>query len=196
MAWLSIAIQHAKSADAQHYAALPALSAAINPIPYKRQNTLKRLWWCCIIRDRIVGLCMRRSIQITRAHFDFDMNSILGYTDLLDEVDRSKVYNPETKRCLAEVLAQLVELCVVLTDIIMLVFPLDDSPGWGREMKSEESARIRGCKVALRRWYRGATLRFPMFGGGQLPRMTTPGGKEFQHDSVILYTNLMYMYYQ
>ncbi|KAF5519523.1 Cutinase transcription factor 1 beta [Colletotrichum aenigma] len=185
-AWLTIAIQNAKTVEAHHYATRTA--------PPKKRNLLKRLWWCCIIRDRIVGLGMRRGVQITRSHFDFDANGILGYSDFADEIERSRVYNPGTKRCLAEILEQLVELCVVLTDILILVFPLDDSPGWGREMRAEEQDRVRGCKMALRRWYKGATLRFPMFGGGSVARMKSPGN-EFQHDSVILYTNLMYMYY-
>ncbi|KXH28395.1 fungal specific transcription factor domain-containing protein [Colletotrichum simmondsii] len=185
-AWLSIAIQNAKMVEAHHYATRTA-----SP---KKRNLLKRLWWCCIIRDRIVGLGLRRSLQITRSHFTFDPNESLGYSDLADEIERSRVYNPGTKRCLAEILEQLVELCVVLTDILILVFPLDDRPGWGREMRAEEQDKVRVCKVALQRWYKGVTMRFPMFGGGSVARMKAPGN-EFQHDSVILYTNLMYMYY-
>jgi hypothetical protein len=139
---------------------------------------------------------MRRSILISRAHFDFDTNSPLGFADLSEEFEKSRVYNPGTKRCLAEILSQLVELCIVLTDILALVFPLDEMSGHGREMKPGESALLRDCKVALRRWYKAATLRFPMFGGEPIPRTSSGSGKEFHHDSVILYTNLMYMYYQ
>ena len=109
------------------------------------------------------------------------------------------MYNPGTKRCLIEILAQIVELCVVLTDILMLVFPLDDLPGWGRQLAEEDAGKVKQCKTDLRRWYKGATLRFPMFGGGGVARMSTGAGgngKEYQHDSVILYTNMMYMYYQ
>ncbi|KAK1969265.1 fungal-specific transcription factor domain-containing protein [Colletotrichum sublineola] len=185
-AWLIIAIQNAKMVEAHHYATRSA--------PPKKRNLLKRIWWCCIIRDRIVGLGLRRSLQITRSHFDFDSNEALGFSDLADEFERSRVYNPDTKRCLAEILEQLVELCIVLTDTLILVFPLDDRPGWGREMRSEEQDKVRGCKIALRRWYKGATLRFPMFGGGSVARVKS-SGNDFRHDSVILYTNLMYMYY-
>jgi hypothetical protein len=194
--WLSIAIQNAKSAEAHHYSVIPKYSATASAVQNKRHNVLKRLWWCCIIRDRILPLGLRRSLKITRSHFDFDANPGLGYSDLADEVDRSKVYNPGTKRCLIEIFVQVVELCAVLTDLIMLVFPLDDSPGWGKQIGSEDAGKVRECKHALRRWYKGATLRFPMFGGDSVPRMTVTGGKESQHDSVILYTNLMYMYYQ
>jgi hypothetical protein len=194
--WLGIAIQNARSAEAHHYSAMPTYSAASNPLQNKKQNVLKRLWWCCILRDRILPLGLRRSLKITRSHFDFDAHSGLGYTDLADEIERSRVYDSGAKRCLIEIFVQLVELCTVLTDLIMLVFPLDDSPGWGKQGGPEDADKVRECKQALRRWYKGATLRFPLFGGDAVPRMTVTGGKDFQHDSVILYTNLMYMYYQ
>ncbi|KAI2630308.1 fungal-specific transcription factor domain-containing protein [Hypomontagnella submonticulosa] len=193
--WLGIAIQNAKSADAHLYAVKPTVSPITDPVKYKKQNILKRLWWCCLIRDRILALGVRRSLQISRAHFDLESNTGLGYTDLADEIDRSKVYNAETKRCLIEIFVQLGELCSVLTDLITLVFPLDDVPGWDQQQGSEGTAKLSACKAALRRWYKGAMHRFPMFGGGTTPRMTTANSKQYQHDSVILYTNLMYMHY-
>ncbi|CAK7205209.1 hypothetical protein SEUCBS139899_007975 [Sporothrix eucalyptigena] len=204
-AWLCTAIQQAKLAEANHYAQLL-------PFEARRANTLKRLWWCCIIRDRVMGLGVRRSIQITRAHFDLEANPPLTRADLEDEIERSRVYNPGTKSCLIEILVHMVELCVVLTDILTLVFPADDTPGWGRQMADSDAGRIRQCKIELRRWYKDVALKFPMFGGGSsgsnsgspgsnsggggggVNRMAN-GGREFYHDSVILYTNLMYMYY-
>ncbi|CAH0056768.1 unnamed protein product [Clonostachys solani] len=204
--WLSLAIQHAKSAEAHHYASMPVFSAETHPLQHRKQNILKRVWWCCIIRDRTLGLLMRRPIQITREHFDFEASPVLGFPDLTGEFGRSQVYGPDTKRWLAEILVQLVELYVVLTDIIVLVFPLDDTPGWGRDMAPEDVDRIRECKMALRRWYKDATLRFPMSGrGGQTQQqrqqqqvdssMPSSSSSSRRHGSVILYTNLMYMYY-
>ncbi|VUC30026.1 unnamed protein product [Clonostachys rosea] len=193
--WLSLAIQHAKSAEAHHYASMPVFSAETHPLQHRKQNILKRVWWCCIIRDRTLGLLMRRPIQITREHFDFETSPVLGFPDLTGEFGRSQVYSPDTKRWLAEILVQLVELYVVLTDIIMLVFPLDDTPGWGRDMAPEDVDRIRECKMALRRWYKDATLRFPMSGRGGQSQQQVNGTQSRRHDSVILYTNLMYMYY-
>ncbi|KAH6885956.1 fungal-specific transcription factor domain-containing protein [Thelonectria olida] len=193
--WLSLAIQHAKSAEAHHYAAMPVFSAATHPMQHRKQNILKKVWWCCVIRDRTLGLLMRRPIQITKAHFDFQSNPILGFADLDNEFERSRVYNPGTKKTLAEILAQILELYVVLTDILMLVFPLDDAPGWGRQSSPENAIRIQECKTALRRWYKSASSRFPLFGGSPLSHGGTDNRKEFQHDSAILYTNLMYMYY-
>ncbi|KAI0539743.1 hypothetical protein GGR58DRAFT_463252 [Xylaria digitata] len=193
-AWLGVAIQNAKSAEAHMYSAMPTFSPITEPTEYKKQKSLKRLWWCCIIRDRLISLGMRRSIQISRAHFDVGSNSGLGLSDFADEVGLSRVYNSETKRRLIEIFVQLGELCSILTDLLTLVFPLDDVPGWGRHNGVEGAEKVRECKVALRRWYKAATVRFPMFGGGNASSKTS-GEKHLRHDSVILYTNLMYMFY-
>ncbi|TGJ87614.1 hypothetical protein E0Z10_g1144 [Xylaria hypoxylon] len=193
-AWLGVAVQNAKSAEAHIYSAMPTFCPVTEPMEYKKQNSLKRLWWCCIIRDRLISLGMRRSIQISRAHFDVGSNSGFGLSDLAEEVGQSRVYNPETKRRLIEIFVQLGELCSVLTDLLTLVFPLDDVPGWGRLNGIKGAEKVRECKAALRRWYKAATLRFPMFGGSNASSKTT-GDKHLRHDSVILYTNLTYMFY-
>lgn len=194
--WLSAAIQHAKNAEAHHYSALSEdISSSMSPTQLKKQNTLKRLWWSCVIRDRILPLGFRRSLKITTSHFDFSAHSGLGYADLAEEVERSRVYNAETKVQLIQLLSQIVELCSILTDLIMLVFPLDDSPGWGKRIGPEEAVRVRKCKLALRRWYNSASVKFPLFGGNGVPRTDVTRGRHAHHDSVILYTNMMYMYY-
>ncbi|KAJ2973401.1 hypothetical protein NUW58_g8948 [Xylaria curta] len=193
-AWLGVAIQNAKSAEAHIYSAMPTISPLTEPMEHKKQNSLKRLWWCCVFRDRLLSLGMRRSIQVSRAQFDVDTNHGFGFSDLSDEIGLSKVYNSETKKRLIEIFVQLGELCSVMTDLLTLVFPLDDVPGWGRHNGVEGAEKVRECKTALRRWYKAATLHFPVFGGNSMPSKMT-ADKHHQHDSVILYTNLMYMFY-
>jgi hypothetical protein len=185
--WLNIAIQHAKVAEAHNYPSIDTSTAA----NVKRQNILKRIWWCCIVRDRIMALCVRRTIQMTPAQFDFQANGPLVPTDLEDEFARSKVYDPETKRQLAEILKNLLDLCVLLTDVLLLVYPLDERPGWGRQMKEEDIERLKAGRESLLAWYTRASVEYPVFGSG-----LTDGSRGSQHDSVVLYTNLMYMYYQ
>ncbi|EPE06210.1 fungal transcriptional regulatory protein [Ophiostoma piceae UAMH 11346] len=194
--WLCTAIQQAKLAEAHHYSRMGVSGTATDK---RRANALKRLWWCCIIRDRVMSLGVRRPIQITRAHFDLEANPPFCRADLADEVERSRVYNPGTKSCLIEITLHLAELCVVLTDILTLVFPQDDTPGWGREMAERDAGRVQQGKLELRRWYKDVTLKYPMFCGSNGPSSSQSKnggtGREFYHDSVILYTNLMYMYY-
>jgi hypothetical protein len=140
-----------------------------------------------------MSLCVRRTVQITEAHFDFYGNEPLSPEDLADEFGRSKVYEPETKKRLAEILANVLDLFVLLTDVLVLVYPLDERPGWGRQMKEVDLVRLRSNRKELGGWYDKTAVRFPVFGGGG------GGGEgmdEDPHDSVVLYTNLMYMFYQ
>ncbi|KAH8667895.1 fungal-specific transcription factor domain-containing protein [Ilyonectria robusta] len=181
--WLSLAINYAKSADAHLYAAMPASHCS------KQQAILRRLWWCCVLRDHSVGLLMRRPIQITMDQFDYNA-SPLGVADLDDEFQRSRVYNPETKKALAEVFAQSIQLNVVVTDILMLCFPLQ---GWNQAAKSDNAARSMQCKRALNGWYEQATLRLAIVPGDNGPRSLLDD--ENSHESITLYRNLMLMHY-
>ncbi|KAJ2905581.1 Cutinase transcription factor 1 beta [Zalerion maritima] len=179
--WLYIAIQHAEIAGAHRYGSLGPTS--------EKYGVLKRLWWCCVIRDCIFGMGTRRGIQITSSQFDFRNNSVLGYTDLSGETEHSMVHDPDTKRQLAGILEQLVELCIVLTDILALVFPLEESPGW-RAVHANDQEKVRRYKMALRRWHRSAVSRLAAFKAQ--PALSEP---ESQHGTVILYTRLLFMYY-
>lgn len=184
--WLSIGIQNAKNAEAPYYATLPSLGRSPEG---KRRNNLKRLWWCCIIRDRILPLGLRRGIQITRAHFDFEKHRPLSLMDLDDEVHCSLVYNPESKRELIRILTHVLDLCVILTDVLLLVFPLDGAIDQVRErpaLAPLEEADIRKNKKALVHWYTSAVA------AGEGEAEINWNG----HESIILYTHWMYTYYQ
>ncbi|KAM5346048.1 hypothetical protein ACJ41O_009053 [Fusarium nematophilum] len=181
--WLSIAIQHARDAEAHNYKAFAEKS--------EEYSLRKRLWWCCIIRDRIFGLGMRRGILITPDHFDVGYHSHLGYYDLVGECDRSLVHDTDTKIRLAEILELLVELCIILTDVLQLAFPIEDRlrpDGPHVEALGRiRSCRFRSCRLALHRWHDQATVRLPDFG--------SPPESLKRHDSVVLFSNLVAMYY-
>lgn len=102
--------------------------------------------------------------------------------DFHNEITGSKVYDMPTKRALTELFITLCHLAVVLTDVIMVVYPLSEYLDTGIEASLH---RIAACKSSLNSWFAKATLLFP-----------TPAGLNDMHESVILYTNLMYMYYQ
>lgn len=201
--WLSISIQQAKIAGAHRYSSLHQTQwpESQRSRVLKHQNGLKRLWWCIVLRDRILSLSYRTCIQVTRAQFDFDAeaHAPLSFADLASEIERSRVYNSGTKKSLIEMLAHHIQLMVALTDLLVLVWPLDEAPQWARRYGEEEAAKIERCKGQLRSWYQRSTARFPMPGDGVRAR---PGaadgsgrGAEFHHDSVVLYTNLMYITY-
>lgn len=191
-----MAIQNARATQGPKYAAMQTISKTADVKHYKRQTSLKRLWWCCIIRDRILPLVVRRPLQIARSDFDFDKNHGLICEDLQDKVERSSVYNPTVKHQLAGILIYVVRLCTVLTDLITLVFPAEHVLDEELPIVSRELGRIRDSRAALKIWYESAVRDFPVPAGASTPVTNMPClGRDFCHESTTLYTNVMYMYY-
>ncbi|KAF5962581.1 fungal specific transcription factor factor domain-containing protein [Fusarium bulbicola] len=90
-------------------------------------STLRRLWWCCIIRDRILPLGLRRSIQITPDHFDLKKNMILGCIELEAEIGRSTLHCDDAKEGLSSIIKEVVKLSIVSTEVLLLAFPLKNT---------------------------------------------------------------------
>ncbi|CEF73938.1 hypothetical protein SNK03_002014 [Fusarium graminearum] len=184
--WLRIAIQHAKSCGAHQYES-PTFGLTVSQQDMKRRNVLKRVWWCCIIRDRIMPICVRRNIQISSAHFDFSSCSPLGYDDLVDELESSRVYNIATKHKLILALERLTELCVTLTDILSLVYPTESIPILDADAHSSAYVQVQEHKRSLRLW---ATATRPPLALKDLTQNAGP-----HEDSAVLFTNLVWIYF-
>jgi hypothetical protein len=176
--WLSVAIQYAKDANAHIYDSASTLTQ-------RESNRRKRLYWCCIFRDRILPLGVHRLVFITDASFDFSSSS-LNEKDLENEVYHSKAYDPKTKRLLGEMIEALCELAVVLAGVSMIVSPVSEIPiaSWSEAELSGSWNLIHRSRSDLSRWYDNANVKFP-----------TPAGLGDTHEPVILYTNHMYLYY-
>ncbi|UPL02999.1 hypothetical protein LCI18_013933 [Fusarium solani-melongenae] len=192
--WLGVAIQQAKAAGAHIQASPLPHPPSVQLVGDKDRNLLRRLWWCCIIRDRTLALGLRRSLQVSRLHFDFDQAIPLGFADLMDEVERSMVYDAKTKWYLMELFVQFVELCSVLTDVITLLYPLDDMPNWSRHCP-DQVFQLSECKRALKQWYMGATTRFTGFSGDTHPESNGRRVENLVHNAIILYSNFIRMLY-
>lgn len=169
--WLSIAIQNSRMADADAYSTTTESAG-------DDHKTLRRLWWCCTMRDRIQALGLRRSLLLTRAHFNFEKHMSQGCSDLQEEISHSRVYSGKAKEDLAAVLCNVVELCVILTDVILLAFP------WDSTSAEFDGKTYSQCKKSLDRWFVSSTVQ----------RQSV--GDVVQDDSVILFANLMFMHYQ
>ncbi|KAF4988179.1 hypothetical protein FDECE_15155 [Fusarium decemcellulare] len=185
--WLSLAIDNAKLAEAHRYATMTTCSE-------RQRSILKRVWWCCVIRDRSIGLLLRRPIQITNEHFNFNTN-LLHATDFENEAERSKVYSPPTKRHLADILARWVRLYVALTDTLLLAFPPDNTQC--PKTSQGHAIILDDCKAALKQWHTFTSLRLPNPQKNSRPSPTSNDNLDpgVGQDSAALYTNLMYMYY-
>lgn len=176
--WLRIAIRYAKKERAHVYHHFPQTGLG----PGRKKSDLKRLWWCCMIRDRIISLGMRRPIQITPDQFDLHQLG-LSFHDLEEECYHSEVYTPDIKIALCRVLASLCHLVVAVTDLIMLVYPTTQCMPFSLADRRMQLDRLEETKFALLDW--------------ELSWVANPDGKEYYiHPSLTLYTNLCAIYFQ
>ncbi|KAF5227533.1 hypothetical protein FANTH_14748, partial [Fusarium anthophilum] len=185
--WLSLAIENAKLAEAHLYASRPSSSFC------KEKNILKRLWWCCIIRDRSVGLLLKRQIKITKEQFDC-YEDPLDANDLRDEIQRSRVYSPSTKWKLAVILSQSVQLYIKLTDVLIAIYP-PNGKYWPTEEDHAGLVPLYECKLTLRDWNSRTSETLSDLESKPDSRTSLKAEQDKGQDSVALYRNIMYMYY-
>lgn len=186
--WLTSAIENARLADAHQYSATSASGDTT------QKRLLKRVWWCCIIRDRSLSLLMRRPILITKDDFDFTVNR-LELCDFEDEFEASKVYNAATKKTLTRILIQTVDLFVALTDTLALVFSRDCTQAMSPTRSAQVSRCVHQGKQRLHRWYTDTSKELPEHVFVTMETTSSLGEPETPHDSIPLYMNLMFMYY-
>ncbi|KAI8682296.1 Zn(2)-C6 fungal-type domain-containing protein [Fusarium sp. Ph1] len=190
--WLGVAIAYARDAKAHCYFSLKTKSLAELPKFQKLHNTLKRLWWCCIICDRLLPLTSRQNIKITKSNFSFSGCPPLGSADLADESYGSDVYDPTTKLVHAEILSKLVDLCLILTDVLTVTSVFHNNPSWilSRRLAGLNDAGL--CQMALSRWYSSwADVKSTI-----LERTNESDFTGSSTSSITLFINLVEMYYQ
>lgn len=110
--WLSKAISHAENVDANYH---------YRERDPSHQLQLKRLWWSCILRDRMIALGVRRMIQIGPEKFDFDQAG-LEEEDLAEECDKSDVYDSASKKSLSKIVVAQCELAVAMTPMMITAY--------------------------------------------------------------------------
>ncbi|GAB1202431.1 hypothetical protein APSETT445_001046 [Aspergillus pseudonomiae] len=142
--WLALGIQHARAVKAHVYHRYPTNERAA-------RVTLKRLWWCLILRDRLLSLGVRRALQILPCHFDVSSHSPLTYEDLEDEVQASEVYDAATKKRLIEVVTSQFQLAATMTLLLMTVYPPGDHQSFGQGLDLVP-ARTADLKERLQFW--------------------------------------------
>ncbi|RBA15671.1 hypothetical protein FPRO05_12278 [Fusarium proliferatum] len=108
--------------------------------------------------------------------------------DFAEEIQGSQVYSSQTKRSLVQLFISLCELAIPFTSVVQTVYGMGQSaadaisPMIGNQEQIQES--IRFCEASLDAWFDKATIQFP-----------TPAGIISTEKSLVLYTNLMYIYY-
>lgn len=178
--WLRNAIHFARCCGANRYYLKTEMDSPL-------VNVRKRLWWSCVIRDRIMALGMRRPIQITSELFDPTRDPWTIF-DTRSEFQKSVVYSETTKRQLARLFVIHVRFALAVTSAVMLVYHPNGTlvPGISSKQDlSRISRQVHACQSQLEEWYINSRAEFI---DDNFPAPL--------HGSVVMYRGLGLMHYQ
>ncbi|KAL4789149.1 hypothetical protein BDV19DRAFT_395316 [Aspergillus venezuelensis] len=144
--WLRIAISHTRAIQA-----VEPRSKSLSPAV--RTSQFKRLWWCCLVRDRIISLGMRRPIQISRGDPGLYL-PMLTTEDMNGEIFNSMVYSYEIKSALFELFTSLCHFVISATDLTMIAFvsTRDLSSETEDQDSTGELSKLETAKSSLLLW--------------------------------------------
>ncbi|KAH7199276.1 hypothetical protein DER44DRAFT_787412 [Fusarium oxysporum] len=166
--WLTRAIEHAE-----------CLGANVRYINGPDTGPLKRLWWCCILRDRSISLGHRRCVQIPGQY------PLPEEEDFSSEFDGSLVYTSRIKAQLFRVFRRLMAFCYIVIDLLQLMARHRSASHHLETICANDRTTISQCRDNLSAWFSATGEEFLELGHGSQPR----------HPSVIVYTNFVYIQY-
>lgn len=149
-----MAVQHGKAAKA-HLFHKPTLHSVHSNVE------LKRLWWSCVIHDRMSALILERPFRISPAKFDLSQ-PFPTWQDMETEIRHSEVYQPNIKIALCHLIIPLSQLAVILTDLILIAYPSkshNDSISSDEEYKLAQQKKHQ-VEMCLRIWEAAFTADF------------------------------------
>ncbi|PCD37061.1 hypothetical protein AU210_005566 [Fusarium oxysporum f. sp. radicis-cucumerinum] len=189
--WLGRAISHAKALGADKCADVPKGVGQASSQQRLHDNRLRRIWWCCIIRDRIISLCVRRHLQISRDHLDNHATTTISYETLSGENDRSHVYDVDTKSSLITLMLTMTDLCLCLSDILTVVHPAKDFTVSDARDSTRRILHIYECKKGLEDWCAKAVA------SSSIMAITEHDGRQVDmpKSSVLMFANMIWIYY-
>jgi hypothetical protein len=175
--WLTNAVHYARTAQVHH-----------NRRPDRPQSAdelaLKRTWWACIVRDRIMSLGLHRPVLITRDIFDFETHS-LTVDDIIGDPAGPSVHDSRLRRVITILTTSLCELCALLTDIPSLVNASKATFRASAEYRGQFSSSVQCIRESIQTWHCDLAHR-----------LSAISKSCRSNHSVILYSNLLRMYYQ
>ncbi|KAH8697524.1 hypothetical protein BGW36DRAFT_427482 [Talaromyces proteolyticus] len=172
--WLSVAVEHAQAVNALEYDYIE---------PRFNREQLKRLWCCCILRDRVISLGMRRPLQILPEKFPVTEN-LMCLDDLKEELGNSKTYNLETKTMLNFMFIGLCEFAEAVTDLLLILYPPHQRSPW---VTTDRHGTIWEHLTRIK-------LRLSVWEGDFMRRLEHDECEI--HPSITLFVSMIDMYYQ
>ncbi|KIW86932.1 uncharacterized protein Z519_12397 [Cladophialophora bantiana CBS 173.52] len=138
--------------------------------PSMQKHLLKRIWWSCYIRDRMLALGMSRPLRIK----DIDFNTPILTLDDFDLEDSStgdpqnEILELQCQQNLAEMCITMAQLCVeigVVIDLHYSILPSDDFDHSTEDLtgrtttilypksQPEKQELVEICDQSLQRWF-------------------------------------------
>lgn len=172
--WHQIAIQHARAAHA-HLAWEPPVSVVTaDSRPEQVYRMLRRLWWCCVVRDRVLSVGLRRSPLIVNSQ------PVLSISDFDGDIGQSEVIDSKTQRSMVLIFMRVMHLCNILPKL------LHSGPSYDHtELQDQNESTLMECRVSLRDWFVQTKTEID----------TANCSSGLRHHSTIVHTNHMYIFY-
>ncbi|KAF4495622.1 Cutinase transcription factor 1 beta [Fusarium agapanthi] len=167
--WLARAIKHAESVGASQ----------VEHVNGPDTGSLKRLWWCCILRDRSISLGQRRCLQIPGKY------PLPAEEDFSSEFNGSLVYTSHIKVQLFRVFRRLMALSYTVVDLLQLMARHRSASHHLETVCADDHTTLSRCREDLSTWFSATGEEFLELGHGSQQR----------HPSVIVYTNFVYIQY-
>ncbi|KIW77615.1 hypothetical protein Z517_10061 [Fonsecaea pedrosoi CBS 271.37] len=146
--WLSSAISLARTINAHRQNLLGEASV-------QRRSVLQRLWCCCLVRDRILALALRRPLQIGA---EKEILAGDGARILRAETAQSIVYDFPTKLALATSFCALCKLAILSSQVLCILSLDPSSPG--SEEPTTITERVQDCAEDLDHWFAENLARY------------------------------------
>ncbi|EXJ74868.1 uncharacterized protein A1O5_01564 [Cladophialophora psammophila CBS 110553] len=167
--WLSNAIYFARSANVHRH-------NGFNKASLQRWTQLERLWCCCLLRDRLLALGLRRPMQIDPGE---GILSEVEENILHTKAEESMVYDTNTKQALTRSFSMFCGLAALLRQALGIL-SLDPSFSGSGEMATPID-KVKACSEHLDQWFAKAKASSPIDGSVD--------------KSVMLQNNIAYIYY-
>ena len=198
--WMGVAISLAQTIGMHRDPAKSSLTL-------KRQRQWKRIWWSCIIRDRMIALGMRRPTRIKAEECDvpmlmvddFELQSLSDHIKWIP-LDCTPARSVETQRSLALMCIEIAKLCLCISHILAAQYSVPDQH-IGDEVNpstratvllpkalDREAVEFKQCQEELRTWLDGLPLQAQM-------ESCVAQGPDRSHPSLTLNATLLHMVY-
>ncbi|KAH7006599.1 hypothetical protein EDB82DRAFT_493867 [Fusarium venenatum] len=157
--WLRTAVRHAQLANAETICCSPLVSTTSSGMA--GSTILIRLWWCCIILDRVIALGQRRDLLIPKDY------PIPRYSWFEDDLPWSRAQMMGIKRHFNVHFMHSLKLCAIVKGILTL----DSRP---QQLKNKTLSQLKESmeileesRHSLKQWHRVAMLDIPELGDNQ-----------------------------